>query len=85
MRAIDPEAETNLDFLLEITLETGPDDLALTRLQPICHRWYGSNVVRHGEQNQLVIDEVRDRDLPCGMVQESAGLRENISQVNQRP
>ena len=68
MRAIDPEVETNLDFLLEVTLETGPNDLALTRLQPIHNRRNGTNVVGHGEQDKLTVDEVGQRDFPLGMV-----------------
>ena len=77
MRAIDPEVRTNLDFLLEVTLETGPDDLALTRFQPICHRWYGSNVVRHGEENQLSVDEVREGNLSLRVVEIGPRLHRN--------
>ena len=77
MRAIDPEVETNLDFLLEVTLETRPDYLALTRLQSIRHRRDGSNVVRHGEENQLPVDEVREGNLSLRVVEIGPRLHRN--------
>ena len=77
MRAIDPEVRTNLDFLLEVTLETGPNDLALTRLQPIRYRRDGSNVVRHGEENQLSVDEVGEGNLSLRVVKIGPRLHRN--------
>jgi transglutaminase-like putative cysteine protease len=43
--------ETHLDFLLEFTLEATPNNLPLTRLQPIYYRRNRTNIVRHREEN----------------------------------
>jgi len=47
-----------LDFGLQLSLEATPDDLPLTRLQPIQNRWNRPNIIRHREKNQLLVDEL---------------------------
>ena len=68
---------TYLNLLLQLALEATPDDLALTGLQSVRDRRNGTDVIRHREQDELLVDEVRDRDLVDIVVQEGAGLEKS--------
>ena len=66
---------TYLNLLLQLALEATPDDLALTGLQPVRDGRNRTDVIRHREQDELLVDEVGDGDLVHIVVQEGAGLR----------
>ena len=53
---------TDLDFLLHLLLEARPDNLALTGLESIGSGWDRPDIIRHREKNELLVDEVRDRE-----------------------
>ena len=59
----------NLDFLLEFTLEATPNNLPLARLQTIHYGRDRTNNIRHGEKNQLFVDEIGIRNLIHVMVE----------------
>ena len=65
---------TNLDLLLQVPLKTTPNNLPLARLKPIHHTRYRPYIIRHREQNQLLIDKVVVRDLVRVVVEERARL-----------
>jgi hypothetical protein len=46
------------DFLLHVAFEAAPHDLPLPRLESIGHGGYGTNVVGHREQDQLLVYEL---------------------------
>ena len=64
-----------LDLLLEFLLEAPPDDLPLTGFKAITNGWDGTNVVRHREQDEFLVDKIGVRDLVCIMVKIGSGLR----------
>lgn len=64
-----------LDFLLEFPLEAAPDDFPLTRLQTITHGRDGTNIVRHREKDELLVDKIRVRDLIRIVVEVGSRLR----------
>ena len=66
---------TYLNLLLQLALEATPDDLALTGLQPVRDGRNRTDVIRHREQDELLVDEVGDGDLVDIVVQEGAGLQ----------
>lgn len=66
-----------LDFGPHLTPETTPDDLPLTRLQPIRDRRNRPHIIRIREQDELFVDKVVDRDLVRIVVQEGSGLETN--------
>lgn len=52
-----------LEFTLDkVPLDAGEQDLAMTWLKPVQDVRYGSHIISHGVQNQLLIDKLRDRD-----------------------
>lgn len=68
-----------LDFGPHLTPETTPNNLPLTRLQPIRNRRYRPDVIRIREQDELLVDKIIDRDLVRVVVQEGSGLDTNIT------
>lgn len=69
----------NLDFGLHLALEATKYDFALTRLQTVYYRRDGTDVIRHGVANKLLVDEVGDTDLVDIMIDESPGLAQRVS------
>lgn len=53
-------AGTHLDLLDQILLESRKDNLSLTGFKTVRHGRDGSDIIGHGEQNQLLVDEVLD-------------------------
>ena len=64
-----------INLLLQLALEATPDDLALTGLQPVRDGRNRTDVIRHREQDELLVDEVRVADLVRVVVEERPGLR----------
>ena len=52
------EIPADLDFLYKISLESGKDNLSLTRFETVRHRRDRSDIVGHGEKNQFLVDKV---------------------------
>jgi hypothetical protein len=52
----------DLDLLDDSLFETTKEDFSLTWLETVCTRRNGTNVVSHGEEDKLLVDEVGDRD-----------------------
>ena len=76
--SIDPPdvlPNSYLDLALEFSLEARPNNLPLTGFQTISNRRDRSNVISHGEKNELLVDEVGDRDLSRIVIQVGARLR----------
>ena len=69
----------NLDFFLDLALEATPDDFPLSGFEAISDTWDGTNVVSHGEKNQLFVDEIGERNLSQTMVQEGTRLEQSVS------
>lgn len=70
-----PMGDMYLDFSLELALEARPNDLALTRLETVDNRGDGADVVSLREENELLVDEVGDRNLALRVVEECIRLR----------
>ena len=71
-----------LDFALELTFETTPNDLPLTRLQTIRNSRNRTDVVRLREENKFMVDEVRDCNLSCVVVEVCTRLEENVNKCH---
>ncbi len=65
---------SDFDFILELTLEARIHDLALAGLEAIDNVGDRTSVIGHGEKNQLLIDEIRDRDCRYVVIHVRAGL-----------
>lgn len=64
----------DLDLRLELALEAREEHLALSGLEAIDDRGNGSDVVRHREEDELLVDEVCEGHLRHVVVHERAGL-----------
>jgi hypothetical protein len=53
---------SDLDLLDDSFLETTKENLSLTWLEPVCARGYGSDIVRHREEDKLFVDKVGNGD-----------------------
>ena len=47
-----------LDLLLQFALEARPDNFPLTGLEAVSNGRDRTNVVGHGEKNELLVDEI---------------------------
>ena len=50
----------DLDLLDDTLLETTKQDLSLTWFETIGRRWNRSNIIGHREEDELLVDKVRD-------------------------
>jgi hypothetical protein len=73
----------HLDFLYQIPLESGKDDLSLTRFETVRHRRDRSDVIGHGEKDQFLVDEVLDGNSVDVVIKVSSRLRTDKSAVGQ--
>ena len=64
----------DLDFLVEVPLEASVQHLTLTRFETIGNRGDGTDVVCHGEEDKLLVDEVSDGDRSNIVVQVGSRL-----------
>ena len=58
-----PSQLRDLDLPLVVALEAGEEDLPLAWLQTVHHAGNGALIVHVGEQNQLLVDELRVGDV----------------------
>lgn len=65
---------SDFDLFLELAFEATPDNLSLTWFETIRYRWYRSDVVGHREQDELFVDEIRERDLVNVVIKVCPGL-----------
>ena len=65
---------SHLDLLDDTFLETPKEHLSLTWLQTVCARRNRSNVICHGEQYELLVDEVGDGDRGNIVIEVCSGL-----------
>jgi hypothetical protein len=49
---------TYLDFLMRLLLEATPNDLSLAGLETVRDARNGTDVVRHREEDELLVDEI---------------------------
>jgi hypothetical protein len=70
----------HLDFFLQFSFKAPPDDLSLTGLETIRNGRDGTDVVGHGEEDQLLIDEIRVRNLVRIVIEIRAGLQKIANQ-----
>lgn len=73
--------KTHFDLALELTLEATPDDFPLTGLETIGHRWNRPHIISVREQNELLVDELGDANLPRVVVQIRSGLKVQIQSM----
>lgn len=64
-----------LQFSWNLFLECTKDDFSLSRFEAINHGWNRTNIVGHGEKDQLLVDKVLDWDLVDTGIEKSAGLK----------
>ena len=64
-----------LDLLLEFLLEATPNNLPLAGFKTVTNGRDGTNVVRHREQDEFLVDEIGVRDLVRIVVEIGSGLR----------
>ena len=83
MRIYGSSSASYLDIVFQIAFEGAPDYLALTGLETIRHGGYGTQVVRHGEQDEFLVDEIRIFDLRLRMIEVCARLFAHISTARQ--
>ena len=66
-----------LDFFLQFSFEAAPDNLSLTGLETVRSGRDGTNVIGHGEEDQLLVDEIRVGNLVRIVVEIRAGLQKS--------
>lgn len=76
-RLVERRTPTDLDLSLQLLEVATVDDFPLTRLETIDNGRDGSNVVGHGEEDELLVDEVRVRDDLDGLIEERSRLQIN--------
>lgn len=67
-------SRANLQFALHLAFEATEYNLALGRLETVNDRGNGSNVIRHGEENEFLVYELAVRDLIAVVIEERPGL-----------
>lgn len=70
---------SDLDFFGEVSLETTKENLSLTRFETVGHRWNRSDIISHGEENQLLVDKIGDGEGLNIMIKVGTRLQINSS------
>lgn len=74
---ISGEYESYLDLFFQLTFEARPDNFSLAWLEAICNGRDGAYVISHREEDQLLVDEIRIRDLVRVVIEISARLHKS--------
>ena len=74
-----PPSGSYLNLLLEFPLEATPDDLPLTGFETVTNGRDGTNIVRHGEKDEFLVDEVGVWDLVRIVVEIGSRLTYSMS------
>jgi hypothetical protein len=78
------EGRAHLDLSLELPLEAREEDLALTRLEAVNNGRNRTNVIRHREEDELLVDEVAYGNLADVVIHEGTGLSEEEARISVR-
>lgn len=76
--------QTHLDFLFQFTLETRPEDLALTGFQTISNGRDRTDIIRHRKTDELLVDEFGVRNFIEVMIKICSRLKDTKIRLQKR-